>query len=85
MTEKMIDALPYIAIVLAVLAFVLYKYMKHRESEFKAKKQAWQKKKICEDMIILSDYTEQRLQLNLMALDAARKMCSVAKEHENSL
>ena len=41
MTEKMIDALPYIAIVLAVLAFVLYKYMKHRESEFKAKKQAF--------------------------------------------
>ena len=80
MTEKMLDALPYIALVLAVLAFVLYKYMKHRESEFMAKRQARQKKRICEDMIILSDYTEQRLQLNLMALDAARQMFSAAQK-----
>ena len=72
------NTLLYIAIVLAVLAFVLYEYMKYRESRFEAKKQNRKKKAICEDLIILSEYTDQRLQINLMALDAARKMADAA-------
>lgn len=83
MNEQMIDALPYIAVVLAIAAFALYKYMKHREAKFQKKKEARQLKAICEDTVIMSQYADQRLQINLMALDAARQMADAAAKSPN--
>lgn len=83
MNEQMTDALPYIAVVLAIAAFALYKYMKHREAKFREKKEARLRKAICEDTVIMSQYADQRLQVNLMALDAARKMANAAAKSPN--
>lgn len=84
MNEQMIDALPYIAVVLAIAAFALYKYMKYREAKFREKKEARLRKTICEDTVIMSQYADQRLQINLMALDAARQMAASASKNPNS-
>ena len=83
MNEQMIDALPYIAVVLAITAFALYKYTKHREAKFREKKEARLRKTICEDTVIMSQYADQRLQVNLMALDAARQMADAAAKSPN--
>lgn len=83
MNEQMIDALPYIAVVLAIAAFALYKYMKYREAKFQEKKQAHIRKKICEDTAIISNFVDERLSLNLMALDAARQMAASASKSPN--
>lgn len=83
MNEQMIDALPYIAVVLAIAAFALYKYMKYREAKFREKKEARLRKTICEDTVIMSQYADQRLQINLMALDAARQMAASASKSPN--
>ena len=72
------NALLYLAAVLAIITILLHRYLKTREKKFQAKKAAWKRKKICEDTAIISHYTEQRLSINLMALDAARQMCAAA-------
>lgn len=83
MNEQMIDALPYIAVVLAIAAFALYKYMKYREAKFREKKEARLRKTICEDTAIISNFVDERLSLNLMALDAARQMAASASKSPN--
>lgn len=77
------NTLLYVAIALAVLALAVYKYSKHREAKFREKKEARYRKKICEDTVIMSQYADQRLQINLMALDAARQMAASASKSPN--
>ena len=77
------NTLLYVAIALAVLALAVYKYSKHREAKFQEKKQAHIRKKICEDTAIISNYVDERLSLNLMALDAARQMAASASKSPN--
>lgn len=77
------NTLLYVAIALAVLALVVYKYSKHREAKFQEKKQAHIRKKICEDTAIISNFVDERLSLNLMALDAARQMAASASKSPN--
>lgn len=77
------NTLLYVAIALAVLALAVYKYSKHRETKFQEKKQAHIRKKICEDTAIISNYVDERLSLNLMALDAARQMAASASKSPN--
>ena len=77
------DTLLYVAIALAVLALAVYKYSKHREAKFQEKKQAHIRKKICEDTAIISNFVDERLSLNLMALDAARQMAASASKSPN--
>ena len=78
------NTLLYVAIALAVLALAVYKYSKHREAKFQEKKQAHVRKKICEDTAIISNFVDERLSLNLMALDAARQMAASASKNPNS-
>ena len=78
------NTLLYVAIALAVLALAVYKYSKHREAKFQEKKQAHIRKKICEDTAIISNFVDERLSLNLMALDAARQMAASASKNPNS-
>ena len=73
----------YVAIALAVLALAVYKYSKHREAKFQEKKQAHIRKKICEDTAIISNFVDERLSLNLMALDASRQMAASASKSPN--
>lgn len=75
------NTLLYVAIALAVLALAVYKYSKHREAKFQEKKQAHIQKKICEDTVIIGNFSDERLSLNLMAMEAARKMNAVAEGH----
>jgi hypothetical protein len=77
------NTLLYVAIALAVLALAVYKYSKHREAKFQEKKQAHIRKKICEDTAIISNFVDERLSLNLMALDAARQMAASASKSPN--
>ncbi len=77
------NTLLYVAIALAVLALAVYKYSKHREAKFREKKEARYRKTICEDTVIMSQYADQRLQINLMALDAARQMAASASKSPN--
>jgi hypothetical protein len=77
------NTLLYVAITLAVLALAVYKYSKHREAKFQEKKQAHIRKKICEDTAIISNFVDERLSLNLMALDAARQMAASASKSPN--
>ena len=77
------NTLIYVAIALAVLALAVYKYSKHREAKFQEKKQAHIRKKICEDTAIISNFVDERLSLNLMALDAARQMAASASKSPN--
>lgn len=77
------NTLLYVAIALAVLALAVYKYSKHREAKFQEKKQAHVRKKICEDTAIISNFVDERLSLNLMALDAARQMAASASKSPN--
>lgn len=77
------NTLLYVAIALAVLALAVYKYSKHREAKFQKKKQAHVRKKICEDTAIISNFVDERLSLNLMALDAARQMAASASKSPN--
>ena len=77
------NTLLYVAIALAVLALAVYKYSKHREAKFQEKKQAHIRKKICEDTAIISNYVDERLSLNLMALDASRQMAASASKSPN--
>ena len=77
------NTLLYVAIALAVLALAVYKYSKHREAKFREKKQAHIRKKICEDTAIISNFVDERLSLNLMALDAARQMAASASKSPN--
>lgn len=77
------NTLLYVAIALAVLALAVYKYSKHREAKFREKKEARHRKMICEDTVIMSQYADQRLQINLMALDAARQMAASASKSPN--
>lgn len=77
------NTLLYVAIALAVLALAVYKYSKHREAKFQEKKEARLRKAICEDTVIMSQYADQRLQINLMALDAARQMAASASKSPN--
>ena len=77
------NTLLYVAIALAVLALAVYKYSKHREAKFQEKKQAHVRKKICEDTAIISNFVDERLNLNLMALDAARQMAASASKSPN--
>ena len=77
------NTLLYVAIALAVLALAVYKYSKHREAKFQEKKQAHIRKKICEDTAIISNFVDERLSLNLMALDAARQMADAASKSPN--
>ena len=77
------NTLLYVAIALAVLALAVYKYSKHREAKFQEKKQAHVRKKICEDTAIISNFVDERLSLNLMALDAARQMAASASNSPN--
>ena len=74
------NTLLYVAIALAVLALAVYKYSKHREAKFQEKKQAHIRKKICEDTAIISNFVDERLSLNLMALDASRQMAASASK-----
>ena len=78
------NTLLYVAIALAVLALAVYKYSKHREAKFQEKKQAHIRKKICEDTAIISNFVDERLSLNLMALDASRQMAASASKSPNS-
>ena len=77
------NTLLYVAIALAVLALAVYKYSKHRKAKFQEKKQAHIRKKICEDTAIISNFVDERLSLNLMALDAARQMAASAARSPN--
>lgn len=77
------NTLLYVAIALAVLALAVYKYSKHREAKFQEKKQAHIRKKICEDTAIISNFVDERLSLNLMAMDAARQMAASASKSPN--
>lgn len=77
------NTLLYVAIALAALALAVYKYSKHREAKFQEKKQAHIRKKICEDTAIISNFVDERLSLNLMALDAARQMAASASKNPN--
>ena len=77
------NTLLYVAIALAVLALAVYKYSKHREAKFQEKKQAHTRKKICEDTAIISNFVDERLSLNLMALDASRQMAASASKSPN--
>ena len=77
------NTLLYVAIALAVLALAVYKYSKHREAKFQEKKQAHIRKKICEDTAIISNFVDERLSLNLMALDASRQMAASASKSPN--
>ena len=77
------NTLLYVAIALAVLALAVYKYSKHREAKFQEKKQAHIRKKICEDTAIISNFGDERLSLNLMALDASRQMAASASKSPN--
>ena len=77
------NTLLYVAIALAVLALAVYKYSKHREAKFQEKKQAHIRKKICEDTAIISNFVDERLSLNLMALDASRQMAATASKSPN--
>lgn len=77
------NTLLYVAIALAVLALAVYKYSKHREAKFQEKKQAHIRKKICEDTAIISNFVDERLSLNLMALDASRQMAASALKSPN--
>ena len=77
------NTLLYVAIALAVLALAVYKYSKHREATFQEKKQAHIRKKICEDTAIISNFVDERLSLNLMALDASRQMAASASKSPN--
>ena len=77
------NTLLYVAIALAVLALAVYKYSKHREAKFQEKKQAHIRKKICEDTAIISNFVDERLSLNLIALDAARQMAASASKSPN--
>ena len=77
------NTLLYVAIALAVLALAVYKYSKHREAKFQEKKQAHIRKKICEDTAIISNFVDERLSLNLMALDASRQMADSASKSPN--
>ena len=77
------NTLLYVAIALAVLALAVYKYSKHREAKFQEKKQAHVRKRICEDTAIISNFVDERLSLNLMALDAARQMAASASKSPN--
>ena len=77
------NTLLYVAIALAVLALAVYKYSKHREAKFQEKKQAHIRKKIFEDTAIISNFVDERLSLNLMALDASRQMAASASKSPN--
>ena len=77
------NTLLYVAIALAVLALAVYKYSKHREAKFQEKKHDHIRKKICEDTAIISNFVDERLSLNLMALDAARQMAASASKSPN--
>ena len=77
------NTLLYVAIALAVLALAVYKYSKHREAKFQEKKQTHIRKKICEDTAIISNFVDERLSLNLMALDASRQMAASASKSPN--
>ena len=77
------NTLLYVDIALAVLALAVYKYSKHREAKFKEKKQEHIQKKICEDTAIISNFVDERLSLNLMALDASRQMAASASKSPN--
>ena len=77
------NTLLYVAIALAVLALAVYKYSKHREAKFQEKKQAHIRKKICEDTAIIRNFVDERLSLNLMALDASRQMAASASKSPN--
>lgn len=77
------NTLLYVAIALAVLALAVYKYSKLREAKFQEKKQAHIRKKICEDTAIISNFVDERLSLNLMALDASRQMAASASKSPN--